>query len=203
MAYNSGDFEALCARVSSLLGQQAAAGAGQRPVLLALDGRCGAGKTALAAALAGRFAASVTLHTDDYYLPTERRAAGWETTPSANMDLERLRDEALLPLRAGYTGQYRAFCCGAGCYRAGGPLSPQPLVITEGSYSCHPKLSELYDLRVFVTCTPERQAARLKAREGARYAAFAARWVPLEEAYFKQYGIEQKADIIYDTSNIF
>lgn len=190
-------FDFLAARVESLL---AAKQAQDLPLIIALDGGCGCGKTTLAERLARRFERSATLHTDDYYLPPEKRAANWQRTPCANMDLERLRREALEPLSAGTTGYRQAYCCGAGCYRAGGPLVPQPLVIVEGSYSLHPTLSGFYGLRVFVTCAPEQQAARLKAREGGRYAQFAALWVPLEETYFEQYGIKNSADFIYDTT---
>ena len=69
------------------------------------------------------------------------------------------------------------------------PVSCQParLVIVEGSYSHHPLLRPYETLRVFVTCTKAEQTRRLQAREGARYADFAARWIPLEEGYFAQY----------------
>ena len=41
---------------------------------------------------------------------------------------------------------------------------------------------------------------RLQAREGERYANFAARWVPLEEGYFAQYHIAETADFVVDTT---
>lgn len=73
----------------------------QPTVLVALDGRCGSGKTTLAAQLAERFPQSITLHTDDFYLPPPQRVTGWERIPCANMHLERLRAEAVAPARAG------------------------------------------------------------------------------------------------------
>ena len=79
-------------------------------------------------------------------------------------------------------------------------LAAQPLVILEGSYSHHPLLRPYETLRVFVTCAKPEQTRRLQAREGARYADFAARWVPLEEGYFAQYGIETSADFVVDTT---
>ena len=48
------------------------------PVLVALDGRCGSGKTTLAAQLARQFPQSITVHTDDFYLPPASRVANWE-----------------------------------------------------------------------------------------------------------------------------
>ena len=71
------------------------------PVLVALDGRCGSGKTTLAAQLARQFPQSITVHTDDFYLPPASRVANWEQIPCANMDLERLRAQVLTPARAG------------------------------------------------------------------------------------------------------
>ena len=156
--------------------------------ILTLIGPNGAGKSTLlktlAAQLAERFPGSRTIHTDDYYLPPAQRVPGWETLPCANMDLKRLRAEVLNPARAGQPFSYLAYSCREGAYLP--PVSCQParLVIVEGSYSHHPALADCYDLRVFVTCSKAEQTRRLQAREGARYPAFAQRWIPLEEGYF-------------------
>ena len=171
-----------------------------KPLVLALDGRCGSGKTTLADGLARQFPASIVLHTDDFYLPPAQRVRGWEKTPCANMDLTRLRDEALRPAYAGQPVAYRAYSCRQGAYLPPAQLPAQPLVILEGSYSHHPLLRPYETLRVFVTCTKAEQTRRLQAREGARYADFAARWVPLEEGYFAQYHIAETADFVVDTT---
>lgn len=171
-----------------------------KPLVLALDGRCGSGKTTLANALARQFPASVVLRTDDFYLPPTQRAHGWEQTPCANMDLARLRDEALHPAYAGQPVQYRAYSCREGAYQPAQELPTQPLVILEGSYSHHPLLTGYETLRVFVTCSKEEQTRRLQEREGERYANFAARWIPLEEGYFAKYQIAENADFVVDTT---
>ena len=171
-----------------------------KPLVLALDGRCGSGKTTLADGLTRQFPASIVLHTDDFYLPPTQRVRGWEKTPCANMDLTRLRDEALRPAYAGQPVAYRAYSCREGAFLPPAQLPAQPLVILEGSYSHHPLLRPYETLRVFVTCTKPEQTRRLQAREGARYADFAARWVPLEEAYFTQHNIEDAADFVMDTT---
>ena len=171
-----------------------------RPILIALDGRCGSGKTTLAAQLAERFPGSRTIHTDDYYLPPAQRVPGWETLPCANMDLKRLRAEVLNPARAGQPFSYIAYSCREGAYLP--PVSCQParLVIVEGSYSHHPSLASYYDIRIFVTCSPDEQARRLRRREGERYSNFVERWIPLEEGYFAKFQIEQTVDFILDTT---
>lgn len=171
-----------------------------KPLVLALDGRCGSGKTTLAAALAGQFPASTVLHTDDFYLPPAQRSPDWAHTPCANMDLTRLRDEALRPAYEGQPVPYRAYSCREGRCLPVQQLSAQPLVILEGSYSHHPLLAGYETLRVFVTCSKPEQIRRLQAREGERYANFAARWIPLEEAYFAQYNVEVKANFAIDTT---
>lgn len=171
-----------------------------RPVLVALDGRCGSGKTTLAAQLAERFPDSITIHTDDFYLPPADRVPGWEKIPCANMDLKRLRAEVLDPARAGQSFLYKAYSCREGTYLPPVACSPAPLILVEGSYSHHPALAACYDLRVFVTCSKEEQARRLQAREGARYAAFVERWIPLEEGYFQSYPIEAAAEFVLNTT---
>ena len=173
------------------------------PVVLALDGRCGSGKTTMAAALAEQFPDSIVLHTDDFYLPPADRVPGWEQTPCANMDLARLRDEVLAPARAGNPVLYRAYSCREGAYLPVQQLAAQPLVILEGSYSLHPALQTEFAVRVFVTCPPDVQAARLQAREGTRYANFVQRWIPLEEGYFAAYDPAARCDFVLDTAEIF
>ena len=166
----------------------------------ALDGRCGSGKTTLANALAAQLPSCTLLRTDDFYLPPAQRSPDWARTPCANMDLTRLRDEALRPAYAGQPVAYRAYSCRQGAYLPPAQLPAQPLVILEGSYSHHPLLRPYETLRVFVTCTKAEQTRRLQAREGARYADFAARWIPLEEGYFAQYGVAESADFVVETT---
>ena len=187
--------ETLCSILTAALDQHPT-----KPLVLALDGRCGSGKTTLAAALQEQFPACTVLHTDDFYLPPARRIPDWAHTPCANMDLARLRDEALRPAYAGQPVQYRTYSCREGTYQPAQELPAQPLVILEGSYSHHPLLTGYETLRVFVTCSKEEQTRRLQAREGERYANFAARWIPLEEGYFAQYGIAESADFVVDTT---
>ena len=155
---------------------------------------------ALAAQLAERFPQSAIIHTDDFYLPPSQRVTGWEKIPCANMDIQRLRDEVVAPARAGQAFSYQAYSCREGSYLPPRPLGPAPLVIVEGSYSHHPSLAPYYDIRIFVTCSPDEQALRLREREGERYSNFVERWIPLEEGYFAKFQIEQTVDFILDTT---
>ena len=167
-------------------------------LLLAIDGRCGCGKSTLAARLAADFGGSV-VHTDDFYLPFAARKTDWREGVAANMDLLRLRDEVLVPLRRGERARCRAYDCGEDRFLPPRVVAADGLVLLEGSYSAHPLLRAYYDGCVFVTASPETQRARLRAREGEKYPAFETLWIPLEERYFAAFGIEERADFVIVT----
>lgn len=171
------------------------------PVLVGIDGRCGSGKTSLAAYLAAELGCAV-VHMDDFYLPPAQRAAGWLQHPGANIDFVRLRAEVLGPFLRGEPALYRAWSCRDGAYRPAQALPAAPLLLVEGSYALHPALEVPFALRVFVTCTPACQSARLQAREGAHYAAFTERWIPLEEAYFATCHPDMDCAFVVDTTNL-
>ena len=101
--------------------EQALAGGG--PVIIAVDGRCGSGKTTLAALASSELGLSVA-HMDDFYLPHGRRVPDWRTTPCANMDFDRLREQVLCPYRQGSstgpTGARRASLARRRCFRRTG-----------------------------------------------------------------------------------
>lgn len=173
--------------------------AGDRPALLAIDGRCGSGKSSLGAWLAGELGCPL-VHMDDFYLPPAARRPHWADHPGANMDFARLRREVLAPLLAGQPAQYRAYACRPGALQPARTLAPGPLTLVEGSYALHPDLGVPFACKVFVTCGPDCQRARLQAREGDRYPAFAARWIPLEEGYFARCRPDQGCDFVLDTT---
>lgn len=116
------------------------------------------------------------------------------------MDFERFQTEVLLPSRSGKPALYRAYDCQTGKMGAGLPLPPQPLTVVEGSYSQHPCLAGQYDLKIFLTCSKEEQASRLREREGSHFTAFEERWIPMEERYFRCCAVEAGSDWVVDTS---
>ena len=169
-----------------------------RPIIAAIDGRCGSGKSTLAALAAGRLGCAL-VHMDDFYLPLEKRPDGWEHIPGANMDLARLRAEVLEPFLAGERAVYRPYRCGEGRYGPAAVLPAGGLLLVEGSYSLHPDLAALYELKIFLTCSRAVQERRLRAREGEHFAAFQTTWIPLEEAYIWRYAVDKTA-LCIDTS---
>ena len=72
-----------------------------------------------------------------------------------------------------------------------------PVTVIEGSYSCHPDLRESYDLCLFTTIDPAEQEGRLLAREGEeKLEVFKARWIPMEEAYFKAFDVKSLCHVL-------
>lgn len=170
-----------------------------RPVLIAVDGRCASGKTTLAARLQRACSCSV-IHMDDFFLRPEQRTRKRYETPGENVDHERFLEEILLPLSQGKEVCYRPFDCSTQQLGAPIRLVPASVIIIEGSYSCHPKLAPYYDLKVFLTLSPEKQMRRIVAREGEEYAeVFRTKWIPLEERYFAAYQLEAKNDLCFES----
>ncbi len=163
-------------------------------VLVALDGRCASGKTTLAQQLRERFGWSV-VHLDHFFLRPEQRTPERYAAPGENVDHERFLQEVLEPLRAGQTPEYRPFDCHTQTLLAPVRVAESPVILVEGSYSCHPALWPYYDLRVFLTVSQAEQSKRILARNGPEYAqVFQKRWIPLEEAYFAAYRLETRCD---------
>lgn len=173
--------------------------AGARPFLIALDGRCTSGKTTLAARLQAACGCGV-VHLDDFFLRPEQRTRERYDTPGENVDHERFLTEVLLPLRRGEAAWYRPYDCAN--RRLADPIrvEPSPVLVAEGSYSCHSALWPYYDLRIFLTVPPEEQLRRVAARNGPQAAeVFRTRWIPLEEQYFAAYQIAERCDLCFET----
>ena len=184
-------FEALVRRVEELLARQGR-------VLAAIDGRCGSGKSTLAALLAARWDCTL-VHADDFFLRPEQRTPQRLAQPGGNFDRERFEAEVLAPLREGRDALYRPYDCHAGALQPPVAAPLRPVVLAEGSYSCHPDLWDCYGLHVFVTAPLEVRLARLARRPGVDLEAFRTRWIPLEEAYFASQRLPERCDLVLET----
>ena len=81
------------------------------------------------------------------------------------------------------------------CFQAAFLDGTKPTVV-EGSYSCHPALSDLYDAGVFLDISPEVQLERLKTRNADAVNAFLTTWIPREEQYFSVCNIRDLCDLV-------
>lgn len=171
----------------------------EKPLLVAVDGRCASGKTTLAEQLREILGCNV-IHADSFFPRPEQRTAERLNEPGGNLDYERLLDEVILPLKRGEAFSYRPFSCKTQSLIEEIRVEPNDVTIIEGSYSCHPTLWDYYGLRVFLTVDPEEQLRRIEHRSGAdALTVFRERWIPLEEKYFAALNIAERCDFVSDT----
>lgn len=168
----------------------------KNPVLVAVEGRCASGKTTLASVLQDLAGWSV-FHMDDFFLQPWQRTELRMQTAGGNVDYERFLAEILEPLKKGETEiAYRPYQCRHQKLAEPVYIKAKQVCLMEGSYSCHPALWDFYDLRIFLTVSPQEQKRRILARNGEDgYMPFAKQWIPLEEQYFKAYQIEERCDL--------
>ncbi len=162
------------AAVSSILDLVAEqAKAPDRPVVIAIDGPSCSGKSILATAVALRFGAAV-LEGDDFYRDTlpslsaaQREAMSDAAVVDAVIDWERLRDEGLLPLRAGHAATFQPYDWGAnnGRLASAKTVPAAKLIIVEGVYAARQELAALIDFAVYLGIDPDVRAKRYAQRE--------------------------------------
>lgn len=167
------------------------------PLLIALDGRCAAGKTTLALQVQAATGCNV-LHMDDFFLRPRQRTPERLAQSGGNVDWERFQAEVLLPLKRGGPFSFRPYDCHTQALK--GPLlvKPKPVTLVEGSYSCHPRLWDFYDLHIFLTVDPREQLRRIRRRNGAEaLAVFQTKWIPMEERYFQDFDLQNRCDAVF------
>lgn len=169
-------------------------------ILVAIDGRCGSGKTTLAAALQEMLQCPV-VHMDDFFLRPQQRTEERLATPGGNIDIERFTREVLAPLQAGEAFSYRPFRCRTQTLGEPVYVPCSAVTLVEGSYACHRRLWDAYDLRVFLTVSPARQLERLQRRDPDKLSLFVSRWIPMEEQYFAAFDVEGRCWPVLDTTD--
>lgn len=143
------------------------------PVVVAIDGPSCAGKSILATAVALRSGASI-VEGDDFYRHTlprldvaQREAMSDAAVVDAVIDWERLRAEALLPLRAQQSATFQPYDWDADDGRLAPPktVPAADVIIAEGVYAARPELADLIDAAVYLGVDPEVRARRYAERE--------------------------------------
>ncbi len=147
---------------------------GDRPGVVAIDGRSANGKSTLAARLSREVTGSVVVHTDD--VPASAAWPGRDIySPSTNAApsffdwAERVRETVLKPARAGNTVKYRPPSW-TDWLRDEGAFIDVPLgcslLIFEGVGAARRELTDLIDVAVWVQSDIEKAKARGIIRDG-------------------------------------
>ena len=161
------------------------------PILVAIDGRCASGKTTVASIVGQKLDCDV-VHMDDFFLHPNQRTRKRLCEPGGNVDYERVGAEVLQPAKRGLPIRYRKFDCSRMDFGDEVELAPKKYVLVEGAYSCHPKLRDYFDLRIFMTIDAKTQMERIKLRNGnERAQMFRDRWIPLEETYIRECNVRE------------
>ena len=185
-----------------VLGAMADAARRQPRALVTVDGPCGSGKTTLAAQLSAITGAPV-VHTDDFVVPHARKTPERLAQPGGNEDHERLLREFVLPwLNTGHA-EPRPYSCHEDRLLAPVTVPDAPLAILEGSYGNMPDIRARAAVRVYVRLDREECLRRIARRDGAEAVPmFISRWIPLEEAYRKAFGLPDAECVTVDGASL-
>ncbi len=164
--------------------------------VIAIDGCCASGKTTLATELAERFDMQI-IHMDDFFLPPKMRTAQRLAQAGGNIHYERFNNEVADRLKSSKSFEYNVFSCKLGRFADKHTVSTQKPIIIEGSYSMHPEIPDIYDLKIFLKIDSKTQLERILERNGKEaLEVFKSKWIPLENRYFSEFNIAERCDII-------
>jgi molybdenum cofactor guanylyltransferase len=144
-----------------------------RPIVVAIDGPSCAGKSILATAVSLRSGGSV-VEGDDFYrssLPrlrvAQREAMSDAAVVAAVIDWQRLRDQALLPLRARQAATFRPYDWDADDGRLAPPktIPAADLIIMDGVYAARLEFADLVNVSVYLGVDPQTRARRYADRK--------------------------------------
>ncbi len=163
---------------------------------IAIEGGSASGKTTLGWLLTEIYDCNL-FHMDDFFLQPHQRTPERFAQPGGNVDYERFSEEVSAGIVSKKPFDYRVFDCSEMALGETVHVEPKSLNVTEGAYSLHPALRDIYDLRIFLDSNPTVQQARILKRNGEKMLQrFVNEWIPLEHVYFEKTGVREACDII-------
>jgi uridine kinase len=169
-------------------------------VIVAIDGAGGAGKSTLANGIRAALGHGSIVQVDDFYRPLsdDQRAAldprgGYERY----FDWRRMRDCALVPLRAGTIARYRRYDWTTNRLAEWIEVAPCTIVMVDGVYSMRPEFRELIDVAIFVDTPRAERRDRMTAR-GHNPHDWIERWMAAEDWYLENVKPARHADLIVE-----
>ncbi len=187
--------------LDNILGRIEEAQKNNRRLLLVIDGKCGSGKTTLSERLGERYGCNV-FHIDDFYLPIVMQTPEVMKEPGGNINYDRFIAEIMAPLTSDSVVVYRPFLCMEQEYAPGVSFKRTGVNVIEGTYSCHPRLREIYAkltdwevITLFMDIDDANQRDRVRGRVGERrFKLFEDKWIPREREYFSAYSVMEYCD---------
>jgi uridine kinase len=179
-------------------------GARARPaiVVAAIDGGAGAGKSTLAKGIRDCLGSVSILRADHFFLPLNEYPAA-RLAPEEAYRLyfpwERMREEALLPLRRGQTARYQRYDWETDRLNQWIIVEPNEIVLVEGVYSTRPELRPLIDIAIFVETPRDERRERMLARGHLKNDIrneWLTPWMAAEDWYFANVRPAEHADLV-------
>lgn len=154
--------------------------------IIIIDGKSGAGKTTYANSISDNI-----VHMDDFFLPIELRTEERLKEVGGNIHYERFKEEVIGGILSGKNFEYRVFSCKEMDYVGKRKISLDKDIVVEGAYALHPYFDwDSLGLNIekkFMDIDKDEQMKRILKRNGPLVAEiFRDKWIPMEEAYFKE-----------------
>lgn len=166
-------------------------------VYAAIEGNSGAGKSTLAALIGSVYDCNI-FHMDHFFLTPELRTPGRLNEVGGNVDYMRFKKEVIEGLKSGKQFSYRVFDCSICDFSHTVHVTPKNVNIIEGSYSMHPVIRDIYNLKIFMHVEEKEQSQRILKREGPMmHKRFIEEWIPRENRYINEMGISEKCDLVF------
>lgn len=165
-------------------------------LVVGIDGNSAAGKTTLAQCLSGLYECEV-IHMDDFFLPLSLRTEERLAKAGGNVHYERFLEEVADGIKSGREFFYHTFSCEQMSYTGKCAISGQKMLVVEGAYSMRPEFRELYDFKIFMKLSLEKQLERIRRRNGKKLCEiFRKKWIPMENNYFESFHVEENCDFM-------
>ena len=165
-------------------------------VVIGIDGPACSGKSTYAKKLQKELG-GVIIPMDSFFLPGLIINDHEDIEPGDNIDYERLLKEALLPALKRDKITLRRYDCKTGEFQKPVTYENESFIIVEGAYSHKEVLRKYYDLKIFLDVDFIKQKERLQKREDDyNLKRFYKIWIPLENKYFSEEKIKEKADVV-------
>lgn len=168
----------------------------KKKIIIAIDGSSASGKSSLGKLLSKKYDANL-FHMDDFFLAAKEKTEERLKQAGGNVDYIRFKENIMDKLIKDEPFNYQIFDCKVQELTEERKVLPKKVNIVEGVYSMHPLLIDNYDLKIFLDIDDDSQRERILKRNGMEmYRKFTNEWIPLENKYFDELKIREKADIV-------
>jgi uridine kinase len=168
-------------------------------LFVAIDGGAGAGKSMLARGIRDQLRSVSILRTDDFFRPLNEHPIV-RMAPEKLYELyfpwQRMRDEALAPLRRGESAKFQKYDWSTDRLKEWVTVEPAEIVLVEGVYSSRPELRPMLDATIFVEAPGDERLRRVLAREPNTKGDWITPWMSAEDWYLNQIRPQDTSDLI-------